>query len=256
MGSSASGLARPVGLRPPSSRPTTGGAFGRPLVVLALLFAAAPAQASRIVTVGHSVQGRAIKAVVIGPRDAERNVLVVGSIHGNEPAGIAVVRALRARNAAPGNVALWLIRSFNPDGLRVHTRQNARGVDLNRQAPFRWRQLPFGTFYSGPRPLSEPESRAAIRLVNRIRPAVSIWYHQAARIVDSTAPLARRYAHAVGLSAGRLPGDYPGSITNWQNHTFPAGTAFVVELPSGRLPPSSLGRHVRAVVAAARPAAD
>ncbi|MDX6663934.1 MAG: hypothetical protein QOG68_140, partial [Solirubrobacteraceae bacterium] len=49
-----------------------------PVAVVALA-AAVPAQASRIVTVGHSVQGRAIKAFVIGPRDASRNVLVVGN---------------------------------------------------------------------------------------------------------------------------------------------------------------------------------
>lgn len=217
-----------------------------------MLLLAAPAHASRIVTVGHSVQGRAIKAVVVGPRDAERNVLVVGNVHGNEAAGIAVVRALRERNAAPAGTALWLVRSFNPDGLLVHSRQNARGVDLNRQAPYRWRQLPRGTFYSGPRPLSEPESRAAIRLVRRIRPAVSLWYHQAARIVDSTAPIARHYARMVGLPYGRLAGDYPGSITNWQNHVQPEGTAFVVELASGPLSPAAVRRHVRAVVTAVR----
>src|SRR5690349_13734601 len=123
---------------------------------LALLAALpAPAAASRVVTVGHSVLGRPIKAVVIGPRDAQRNVLVVGSIHGNETAGQGIVAALRKRNATPAGTALWLVRSFNPDGVAAHTRQNAHGVDLNRQAPYRWRHLPRGTFYSGPRPLSE-----------------------------------------------------------------------------------------------------
>jgi protein MpaA len=222
------------------------------LCVLVCLAPVAPAEASRIEVVGHSVQGRAIKALVIGPRDARRNVLVVGCVHGDEPAGIAVVRALRERGAAPARTALWLVRSFNPDGLRAHSRQNARGVDLNRQAPYRWRALPRGTFYSGPRPLSEPESRAAIRLVRRLRPAVSVWYHQAARIVVSDAPVARRYARMVGLPHGRLPGDYPGAITGWQNHAQPQGTAFVVELAGGPLPPRGVRRHVRAVVAAAR----
>src|SRR4051794_14513747 len=199
--------------------------LGLGLAVLAAL--PGPAEASRVVTVGRSVLGRPIKAVVVGPRDAQRNVLVVGSVHGNETAGHAIVAALRRRDAAPAGTALWLVRSFNPDGFAAHTRQNAHGVDLNRQAPYRWRHLPRGTFYSGPRPLSEPESRAAIRLVKRIRPTVSIWSHQAARIVDSTRPVARRYANAVGLPWGRLPGTYPGSITNWQNHTYRAATAFV-----------------------------
>jgi protein MpaA len=225
-----------------------------PAVGAALLAVAtaSSAHASRVVALGRSVEGRAIKAVVIGPRDAQRNVLVVGNVHGNELAGITVVRALRERNAAPAGTALWLVRSFNPDGLRARTRQNARGVDLNRQAPYRWRHLPRGTFYSGPRPLSEPESRAAIRLVRRIRPAVSIWYHQAARLVVSPAPVARRYARAVGLPFGRLPGDFPGSITNWQNHVQPRNTAFVVELAAGPLSRRAVRRHVRAVVSAAR----
>lgn len=223
----------------------------RTVVGIALL-AAAPAQAARVETVGHSVQGRAIKAVVVGPRGAAHNVLVVGSIHGNETAGHAIVAALRRRDAAPAGTALWLVRSFNPDGVAAGTRQNAHGVDLNRQAPYRWRALPRGTFYAGPGPLSEPESRAAIRLVRRLHPVLSLWYHQAARIVDSTAPVARRYARAVGLPSGRLPGDYPGSITNFQNHAQPRGTAFVVELAAGRLTPAQVGRHVRAVVAAAR----
>ncbi|MFL5846071.1 MAG: DUF2817 domain-containing protein [Solirubrobacteraceae bacterium] len=220
--------------------------------VLVGLMLAAPAQAARVETVGHSVRGRAIKAVVVGPRDAARDVLVVGSIHGNETAGHAIVAALRERNAAPAGTALWLVRSFNPDGLAAGTRQNAHGVDLNRQAPYRWRALPRGTFFSGPRPLSEPESRAAIRLVRRLHPVLSLWYHQAARIVDSDAPVARRYARAVGLPSGRLPGDYPGSITNWQNHVQPSGTAFVVELAAGRLSRPQIRRHVRAVVAATR----
>lgn len=214
--------------------------------------AAAPVSASRIEVVGRSVEGRAIKAVVVGPRDAERTVLVVGSVHGNETAGHAVIRALRARGTTPPGTALWLVRSFNPDGVVAGTRQNARGVDLNRQAPWRWRALPRGTFYSGPRPLSEPESRAAIRLVRRIRPDVSIWYHQAARIVNETSPVGRRFARAVGLPWGTLPGDYPGSITDWQDHRYPASEAFVVELAAGRLAVRDVRRHVRAVLTAAR----
>jgi hypothetical protein len=223
------------------------------LGLLALLAALpAAAAASRVVTVGHSVLGRPIKAVVVGPRDAQRNVLVVGSVHGNETAGHTVVARLRRRGAAPAGTALWLIRSFNPDGVVAGTRQNAHGVDLNRQAPYRWRALPRGTFYSGPRPLSEPESRAAIRLVRRIDPAVSIWYHQAARIVASTKPIARRYARTAGLPWGRLPGRYPGSITSWQNHRFPRASAFVVELAAGRLTQRSVRRHVTAVLRATR----
>jgi hypothetical protein len=49
-------------------------------------------------------------------------------------------------------------------------------------------------------------------------------------------------------------GDVPGSITGWQNATFRRDTAFVVELPAGRLSSAAVARHVSAVVALARTA--
>src|SRR5207302_9200935 len=137
-----------------------------------------------------------------------------------------------------------------------HTRQNADGVDLNRNAPWHWRPLgsPGSTFYSGPHALSEAESRSINRLVKRLRPAITIWYHQHAALVDDSGGdrrIERRYARLVGLPFRRF-GFFPGSITGWQNATFPTDTAFVVELPGGRLSPQSLARHVAAVLALAK----
>jgi protein MpaA len=207
------------------------------------------------VVIGRSVAGRPIRATRVGSADATRDVLVVGCVHGNEPAGIAVTRALR-RSTPPPGVALWLVDAFNPDGCARHTRQNAHGVDLNRNSPWRWRPLdrPGGLFWSGPRPLSEPESRAINRFVRSRRPALSIWYHQHARLVDDSGgsrAVERRYARLVGLPF-RHYGNFPGSITSWQDHAFPQSTAFVVELAAGRLSPRTVARHVRAVLALAR----
>ncbi|HEY8867557.1 MAG TPA: M14 family zinc carboxypeptidase [Solirubrobacteraceae bacterium] len=209
-------------------------------------------QATRVV-IGRSVRGRPIVAVRLGDPAATLNVLVVGVVHGDEQAGLAVTARLRGAHAPPG-VALWIVDRFNPDGAAAGTRQNAHGVDLNRNFPFRWRALPRGTFYSGPRPLSEPEARAALTLIRRIRPAVTIWYHQHARLVDESGgdpTVERRYAELVGLPFERFSRP-PGSITSWQNHTYPGTTAMVVELPAGSLPARSVTRHVSAVLALAR----
>jgi protein MpaA len=213
--------------------------------------AAPPAQVRAVEAVGRSVRGATIKATRIGPADAPRRVLVVGTIHGNEPAGHAVIRRLRRVGPPPG-VALWLIRSVNPDGVRTGTRQNARGVDLNRNFPRRWRGggRPFDTYYPGPRASSEPETRAVRRFVRRVRPDVTVWYHQALRLVHLTPGadlrIVRAYARRVGLPARPLP-PYRGTATRWQNETFPGTTAFVVELPAGSLPAASVRRHAAAV---------
>jgi N-acetylmuramoyl-L-alanine amidase len=205
--------------------------------------------------IGRSVQGRPLRVVRVGSRRARRRVLVVGSIHGDEPAGMSVTRRLR-RARPPRGVELWLIDDLNPDGSAARRRQNAHGVDLNRNFPYRWRAMgrPFDTDHSGPRPLSEPESRAASALIARIRPRVTIYYHQALRLVNPAggdAWLERLYARRGGLPRRRLP-PYPGTATSWQNRRFRGDTAFVVELPGGRLSRTGAGRHARAALAVAR----
>jgi murein peptide amidase A len=215
-----------------------------------------PALGKRLLA-GHSVKGRAIRARVVGDPAATTRVLVVGCIHGDETAGKAVTRRLRSATP-PAGAAIWLLDEANPDGCRANTRYNARGVNLNRNAPWHWRRLPRpggGTPYSGPRALSEPESRATRRLVRRLHPAVTIWYHQHARLVDDSGgdrAIERRYAKLVGLPFRRFGTGLPGRITGWQNDRFKQSTAFVVELAAGPLREGQIRRHVAAVLDVAR----
>jgi predicted deacylase len=205
------------------------------------------------VAVGRSVDGRAITARVAGPATATRRILIVGCIHGNECAGLRIVRALTRSRPVTG-AQLWLIGELNPDGTAAARRQNAHGVDLNRNFPYRWRPVTDPTYYAGPRPRSEPETRAAMQLIRRLRPAVTIWYHQHQDLVDMAGGdrgLARRYAHLAHLPATCLP-FLPGTATGWQNHTFAGTTSFVVELPAAAVGPAGLARHVRAVTAMER----
>jgi murein peptide amidase A len=213
----------------------------RLLAVLVLAVAAAHA-------VGRSVDGRAILAYRIGDPAAARKVLVVGCIHGNECAGIPVLNHVRRLGPVPG-ADLWLVPTANPDGRAADTRENAHGVDLNRNFPHRWRRIAGGVFASGARPASEPETRAMMRLIRRLRPTVTIWFHQHLNEVVLTAGnlgLQRRFARLAGLRTGTIPG-LTGTATGWSNATFPGTTAFVVELPAGRLSARATARIARAV---------
>ena len=106
-------------------------------VAVAFLIALPAPAAAGAATFGESVRGRPLEVTRSGDPAAPVRLLVVGSIHGNETAGHAVIARLRRLEPPPG-VQLWLVQTANPDGVRRGTRQNARGVDLNRNFPFRW----------------------------------------------------------------------------------------------------------------------
>jgi protein MpaA len=201
--------------------------------------------------IGHSVQGRPIVATRVGDPHAPVHVLVVGDVHGNEPAGEAIVARLREARVA--GIALWLVRTANPDGRARGTRQNARGVDLNRNFPWHWRAGPPGTFYPGPKAGSEPETQALMRLIRRIRPQLAIYYHQHLGLTVRTPAgdlhVQREYARRTGLPLRTLAGPYRGTASGWENREDHAGTAFVVELRAGR---ADARLHADTVLALAR----
>jgi protein MpaA len=192
----------------------------RLLIAAALL--AAPSQ-----PLGRSYEGRPIEAVHVrgdGPR-----VLVVGCIHGDECEGIEVTRLLeRSRPHAD----LWLVHQLNPDGYAARRRTNAHGVDLNRD------------FLAA----TQRETRIARKLILRLRPDVTIWFHQPQSVVrawGSSRGTARRYAHLarVPYRSLRWP---PGSASRWQ--TWIGQVSFVVELPPGELDAAAARRYADAVL--------
>jgi murein peptide amidase A len=227
-------------------------------VALASPAAAAVEQAApvpRVERLGRSVEGRAINVVRLGDPAAPRKVLVVGCIHGDEPEGRKVVDLLRTATPPPG-VELLLVRNLNPDGFQRHTRQNAHGVDLNRNSPQGRRFLggPGTRFYAGPKAFSEPETRAIRALILQTRPAATVWYHQPFGLVDRPETggdaIARAYSRVSRLRFQPL-GARPGSMSRWENVRVRAGSSIVVELPGGPLPAAAARRHAAAVLALA-----
>jgi hypothetical protein len=93
--------------------------------------------------VGHSVQGRPIQLVRLGPAAPApgRTVLFTCTQHGNEPAGreacLQLLRDLAVSDhpdvaALLSTTAVLFIPTVNPDGNQVGDRENAQGADINR----------------------------------------------------------------------------------------------------------------------------
>lgn len=202
--------------------------------------------------IGRSVEGRPITAEYRGPREPDHVLLVLGSMHGLETAGERVIDRLAAA-PLPDGVGLWLVPTMNPDG-RGRQRENARGVDLNRNFPGDWvaHGKPGRPKWSGSGPASEPETRAVLGLLERVRPEAVVSFHQPFGVVDLTharaRPLARALAADLGLGARvvNCSGPCRGTLTGWVDRDLEA-VAITVELPS-RVSDRLVGRSARGVL--------
>jgi len=66
-----------------------------------------------------------------GP-SARKRVYLSSGIHGDEPAGPLAMLQLLREDQWPADTALWICPCLNLTGCALHRRENARGIDLNR----------------------------------------------------------------------------------------------------------------------------
>jgi protein MpaA len=193
---------------------------------------------------GKSARGRPITAWHLDNRPIGNRrgptVVLIATMHGNEGAPRRILQTLRGARAIHG-VDLWVVPVYNPDGFAANHRRNAHGVDLNRNYPYHWADLD-GNYESGPRPASEPETRAMMRFLRDVRPDYVLSFHQPLHGVDidnKRPGFSRHVARTLGLPATTLDcgGVCHGTMTGWFNHHF-KGFALTVEY--GAHPPRRL----------------
>ena len=176
---------------------------------------------------GKSELGTALEC--FGPREGPVDLLLLAAMHGDETETTVVLsEALRCvPEHAVKNPAVLAV---NPDGMMRGTRCNARGVDLNRNWPAsNWssqpvyhrqhgggvRDIRLGT---GEAAGSEPETRALLSLVQRLRPKAIISLHTPLGCIDDPqgSELAHWISREVKLPVVRDVGySTPGSFGSW-----------------------------------------
>ncbi|HEX7706858.1 MAG TPA: murein tripeptide amidase MpaA [Thermoanaerobaculia bacterium] len=176
---------------------------------------------------GTSLEG--FPLTVFLPEDANANLVILASIHGDEAETTVVVsEALRA--LPRGDLRAAVILCGNPDGMLRGTRGNGRGVDLNRNFPTsNW--SPEQVHYKsrsndardialspGSEPASEPETKALIALLDKMSPRAVVSLHSALACVDDSGAshLGRQLADRCALPfLTEIGYPTPGSMGTW-----------------------------------------
>jgi murein peptide amidase A len=190
--------------------------------------------------------------------------LLTAAQHGEEADTALMARRLLER--IPGSETRWaIVPVLNPDGLLHGTRQNAAGVDLNRNFPAAsWRPGTSRTYPPGIAPElrvsanrtnlsspgahagSEPETQAQMALVQRVQPALVVDLHTPLELilVRGAAPAAvvETLASSAGLEVhSDLDSPCPGAFDDWL--TEQGVPALVYEVEHAGLP-ALCGRHL------------
>ncbi|MES1165333.1 MAG: M14 family zinc carboxypeptidase [Verrucomicrobiota bacterium] len=203
--------------------------------------------ASGLPTLGRSRGGIAIRGGWLGgaagPRSlpglSPRRLLVVGGVHGDEPASVEAVGelGLRLRAAAPGRAGVFVVPALNPDGLLLGQKDSMAGVDLNRNFPaLNFTRAHSAGYDPGPFPLSEPETAVLARLIEEQRVGAVVAVHAPFACVNFDGP-ARAWAEHVGAACGwpvreSIGYPTPGSLGSWLG--VDAGVpVLTLELPAG-----------------------
>jgi len=186
-------------------------------------------------TIGTSRQGRAINAYYFGTSGPV--TLFVGALHGNEVSSSLILQDwINELEVNPGRIAkntrVVIVPAVNPDGVVAGTRNNAKGVNLNRNFPTdNWEKdiddtNGFVKGGGGSAPLSEPEAKALANLSTALKPRLMISYHAVGSVVIGdpggySAGYAAKYAslvgyrNATGQSAATFDYGITGSYEDW-----------------------------------------
>ena len=180
-------------------------------------------------------------------------ILLVGGTHGDELSSISIVfKWMNILQKHHSGKFHWRITPLlNPDGalIRKHTRQNANGVDLNRNfdtpdAPenaalehWKIKTKSSKRRYPGATPLSEPETQWLYNEIVAFKPDVIIAIHAPYSLIDYDAPNRKNAPRRIGYLHKNLMGTYPGSLGNFAGIHLEI-PVITLELPHSGIMPS------------------
>ncbi|MEK7277487.1 MAG: DUF2817 domain-containing protein, partial [Chloroflexota bacterium] len=189
--------------------------------------------------IGFSVLNRPISVVTFPPASPQsRALILINGIHGDETNAAPVLESLMSALEGgalilPPTLALHIIPEMNPDGIAALRRLNANGVDLNRN----WQTYDWRTDIAisaseriagggGPRPFSEPETRAArdwlLSLRDQYPGGLTVVYFHAAFAPDGLVSPGAHFVNGQELAdaPSRLAGEVLAEAAGFDYYNF------------------------------------
>jgi protein MpaA len=109
------------------------------------------------------------------------HVLIIGGVHGDEVEGVQAAYGLlnQFQKSYTYKLKMTVIPTLNLDGVLAKTRQNKRGVDLNRNLPTQdWTSDVLNPrYFPGPEANSEIENKALTAFIEKEKPRVIFSLH-------------------------------------------------------------------------------
>ncbi|HUQ21900.1 MAG TPA: M14 family zinc carboxypeptidase [Gaiellaceae bacterium] len=205
----------------------------------------------RVEEYGRSRNGVPLR-VFLPEGDGPSTGLLTAAQHGEEADTALLARRLLER--VSGAETKWaVIPVLNPDGLLAGTRQNAAGVDLNRNFPAStWEPGVTFTFPPGIDPElrvvanrtnrsstgthagSEPETKALTALLERLQPPVVVDLHSPLELIyfrgDVRPELIAALADSAQMPAqDEMEGHCPGAFDDWLTERGTAAVVYEIE---------------------------
>ena len=150
----------------------------------------------------------------------DKTILIIGVFHGEEPQGEYIINKFLKEDLSQIKNKLLIIPCLNPDGKSVNKRQNANGIDLNRNFPTKnWKVTDNPEYFGGNKPNSEIETNFMVEILNNYKFDAILSIHAPFKIVNYDGPakdLAQKISDITGY---RVQADIgyptPGSFGNY-----------------------------------------
>lgn len=188
----------------------------------------------KIASEGTTSFGQPILSWEFGkPSKDSKSILVLGCVHGDEVEGFWLVQELirdlvlstEKKSMPLSDTHITIIPCYNPDGFLLRQRWNAQNVDLNRNLPtINWKAEASNVRYPpGPKPASELETQAFLKVRQRVKPNIIISVHSHSQSLvlfpQTDSPLqhcVKKYAETLGIPiVGKMDYQIYGSLSSY-----------------------------------------